>query len=201
MTDAIENAVRALTSGEIVVVPTDTVYGIAALPSLPDAIARIFSVKGRPSEKPIPVLGPDIEALAAVAVLDARARSLADAYWPGGLTLVVARAPEFECDLGGNTPDTVGVRIPNEPTVQEILRRTGPLAVTSANRSGRPPATTVEDARRDLHDDVAVYVGAGRLPGGTPSTVVSLVGEPAVLREGAIPAGEVLRRLGGRTGV
>jgi L-threonylcarbamoyladenylate synthase len=178
---------EALARGELAVIPTDTVYGLAARPDFPEATARIFEAKRRPRDLTLPVLVPDLEAAVEVATLDGRARSLARGFWPGGLTVVLPRsARSWGWDLGSEA-GTVAVRVPDHPVALDLLRRTGPLAVTSANRSGEPPAGGCEEAREALGDDVAVYLCAGRLPG-TASTVVALTEEPPrVLRIGAIP--------------
>lgn len=185
-------AVKALRDGRVVVLPTDTVYGLAAAVNHPEAIRSIFELKARPKDKALPVLAASLEDVRAVAVVSGRAEQAARAYWPGSLTLVLPRAPGFEIDLGGADGSTVAVRIPDCKAALEVLARTGPLAVTSANRSGRPPATTASEARSAVGDGVEVIVDGGPA-GGTPSTVVSLVGEPRVLRAGAIAGEEVLQ--------
>lgn len=187
----IEAAVEELERGGIVVVPTDTVYGLAALPSHPDGVRALFELKGRPSDKPIPVLVADVEAAGTVARLDAGAQRLATAFWPGPLTIVLPRATNFDADLGGREGGTVAVRVPASATTRSLLRLSGPLAVTSANRSAEPPANSVDEARRIFGPEVGVYVDGGP-GGGSPSTVVSLVGEARVLREGALDEAEVL---------
>lgn len=176
----VEDAAAAIQSGALVVVPTDTVYGIAARP---EAAAAIFDVKKRPREKALPVLGCDVLQLGAITELDDDARALAELYWPGSLTLVVRRATTFTADLGGADDDTVAVRVPAHDVALELLRTTGPLAVTSANVSGEPPATTYEEA-------CALAPGLLCLDGGpcdgVPSTVLNLVGAPRLLRGGSL---------------
>jgi tRNA threonylcarbamoyl adenosine modification protein (Sua5/YciO/YrdC/YwlC family) len=190
----LEEAAAALAGGGLAVIPTDTVYGLAAHLDHPDAIRDIFVAKGRPPEKPIPVLAPDAEHLADIAVFDDRARTLAARLWPGPLTLILPRAPGFETDLGGDERRTVGVRVPKEPRTLELLRMTGPLAVTSANRSGQPEATTIAEARDALGDSAMAYLDGGRCVG-VPSTIVFLAGERRLLREGTIPAALVTQML------
>ena len=190
----VEEAASALQSGRLAVIPTDTVYGLAADLGHPDAIAAIFTAKGRPPEKPIPVLGTSVDQLSAVAVFDEKARRLATRFWPGPLTLILPRAEGFTTDLGGDEMRTVGVRVPKEPRVLDLLRMTGPLAVTSANRSGEAEATTLAEARAALGDGVTAYVDGGRCMG-TPSTIVFLAGERRLLREGLIPSELVLQIL------
>lgn len=186
----VEEAAAGIRGGAIAVIPTDTVYGVAALP---EAAAGIFDLKRRPRDKALPVLGSGVVQLAGVAELDFAARDLAEDHWPGPLTLVVPRAPGFAADLGGTDPVTVAVRVPAHPVALELLRRTGPLAVTSANVSGEPPATTYEQACALAPDLICLDGGACD---GVPSTVLSLVGEPRVLRQGALDLGAWLSRRG-----
>lgn len=190
----LDDAVAALGSGRLVVLPTDTVYGLAAHLSFPHAIEAIFTLKGRPESKPLPVLASGVDQLATVAEFDDRARGLAERFWPGPLTLILPRAEGFDVDLGGGATNTVGVRVPKEPRTLELLRLTGPLAVTSANRSGGQEATTVEEARAELGEEVAAYVDGGRCVG-IPSTVVFLAGERRLLREGPIRSAQIYQML------
>ena len=190
----LEAAAASLEAGNLVVIPTDTVYGVAAHLAHPGAIQAIFTAKGRPPEKPIPILAADIGQLAAVADFDDRARALATRFWPGPLTLILPRAAGFDVDLGGDELRTVGVRVPKEPRALALLRMTGPLAVTSANRSGMREATTISEAKEALGDTVDVYLDGGRSVG-VPSTIVFLAGERRLLREGTIPAALVTQML------
>ncbi len=187
----VDAAIAALRLGRLVVIPTDTVYGVAGLPRAHGAVASIFYSKGRPRESPVPILGASIRDLEEVVRFDDRARRLAERFWPGPLTVVLPRAALFAHDIGGDST-TVGVRIPDHEVALELLGRSGPLAVSSANRSGFPPATTVEEARAALGDSIQVYVDGGTCAGDV-SSVVSLVEEIEVLREGAVPAGQILR--------
>lgn len=180
----IERAVAALDAGEPIVIPTDTVYGIAVRPQLAEAVKRIFEVKERPADRALPVLGADPGMLEAVAAFDETARLLSAAFWPGPLTLVLARADGFDHDLGGGDDGTVAVRVPDFGPTLELLARTGPLAVTSANRSGAPPAVTADEARAALGDAIEVFIDGGRV-GGAPSTVLGLAPGPVVFRDGA----------------
>jgi L-threonylcarbamoyladenylate synthase len=189
-----EEAVDALRAGRPVVIPTDTVYGVAGLFSAPGAVAAVFTAKGRPIDRALPVLGGDGASLHDVAVFDARAQALAARFWPGPLTLVLPRAAGFDVDLGGTTKDSVAVRVPGHDTTLELLRRTGPLAVSSANRSGEPAALTVEAAQAALGETVAVFVDGGRLTG-RPSTIVSLLAELRLLREGELALTDVQRAM------
>ena len=192
--NTLDDAIAALGNGGLVVLPTDTVYGLAAHLSFPRAIEAIFTLKGRPESKPLPVLASGVDQLADLAVIDDRARAIAERFWPGPLTLILPRAEGFDVDLGGGGVKTVGVRIPKEPRTLELLRLTGPLAVTSANRSGGREATTVEEARAELGEEVAVYIDGGRCVG-IPSTVVFLAGERRLLREGPIPSVQIYQML------
>ena len=186
----LEDALVALDAGRPVVIPTDTVYGLAVRFDRPGAVRSLFIVKGRPEEKALPVLAAGIEQLEAVAVFNDDGRRLAARFWPGPLTLVLPRCSGFTHDLGGDGSDTVAVRVPSNETTLELLRRSGPLAVTSANRSGEPPCATVGSARSVLGDAVAVYVDGGELRG-SPSTVASLVNGIEVSRLGKLSEAEL----------
>jgi len=192
VTTPLEDAAAAAARGELVVFPTDTVYGIGARPDDPSATARLFEAKRRPRELELPVLVAAAEQADVVGVLDEPARRLASAYWPGPLTLVVRRAPAaVGWELGGD-PDTVGVRVPRHPLARALLQRTGPLATTSANRSGEPTPTDLDGVERAFGDLVAVYLGQDAPLAGAPSTVLDLTSSPpAVLRAGAIAEREL----------
>lgn len=180
--DTVSAAVHA---GGIAVIPTDTVYGIGCLPRLEHAVGKVFELKGRPTEKALPVLGDGVGALETVAEFDDRAQRLARRFWPGPLTLVLPRAPGFSHDLGGVDEGTVAVRVPLHPLTLELLGVTGPMTVTSANLSGAEPATTVDEARRVFGDRVDAYLDGGECRG-QPSTVLALIGSPTILREGSL---------------
>jgi L-threonylcarbamoyladenylate synthase len=182
---AIEDALEALRAGRPIVMPTDTVYGIAARFDAPSAVAAVFAAKARPFDRPLPVLGDGVAALRNVATFDARAEALADRFWPGPLTVVLPRAAGFDVDLGGDATDSVAVRVPRHDIALELLRRAGPLAVSSANRSDEAPALSLDEARAALGGTVALYVDGGRLTG-RPSTIVSLVSELRSIRDGEI---------------
>lgn len=177
---AVDEAARVLAGGGLVVIPTDTVYGVAARIDRPEAVRRIFELKGRPREKALPVLVADLETARRLAVFTPQALELAATGWPGPLTLVLERGA-LAADLGGDGR-TVALRIPDHPAALELLARAGPLAATSANPSGRPPHRSVEEIAASLGEGVDLYLDGGRL-GSTPSRVISLVGEPRVLRE------------------
>ncbi|MDO5629767.1 MAG: L-threonylcarbamoyladenylate synthase [Mobilicoccus sp.] len=196
----IRAAVDAVRAGHLVVVPTDTVYGVGADAFDEAAVADLLDAKGRGREMPPPVLVPSprtIDGLASSVPL--YARDLIDEYWPGALTLVVRAQASLMWDLG-DTNGTVAVRMPDEPLTLAVLSETGPLAVTSANRTGEPPARTVADAASQLGSRVAVYLDAGPSGDGEASTIVDCTGDaPVILRAGAISEEDVMAVLrGGR---
>ncbi|MHB1007815.1 MAG: L-threonylcarbamoyladenylate synthase [Propionibacteriaceae bacterium] len=199
---AIESVRTAIRTGESVVFPTDTVYGIAADPFSPQAVQGLLDAKHRGRDMPPPVLIGDAEALEAYTRdIPAAARLLANRYWPGPLTLILTAQSSLRMDLG-ETQGSIGVRVPDHEVTRAILRATGPLAVSSANISGEPAATDASEARRQLRGSVAVYVDGGPTPGPTPSTIVDFASTLAgrVLRVGAIPMDELRRLLPGLEG-
>jgi L-threonylcarbamoyladenylate synthase len=196
----LERAVAAVHDGELIVLPTDTVYGLGARPDDPGATAAIFAVKGRTSDLALPVLVADADEARAVGVLDERAERLTAIYWPGPLTLVVERAAGARAWGLGDRAETVGLRVPSDPVALALLRRTGPLAVTSANRSGEREARTCDEAREIFGARVAVYLRGDEPLEGRPSTVLDLSsGGARILRRGALTEDE-LRRCMGSTG-
>lgn len=182
----IQAAVNALRRGALAVLPTDTVYGLAADAFRPESVAALLRLKGRGRDMPVPVLVGSSRTLDGVAAaVPEVGRRLVEAFWPGGLTLVCREQPSLHWDLG-ETHGTVAVRMPLHPVAIEVLRETGPLAVSSANLSGEPPARRATDAQAQLGGDVAVYLEAGATEDDTPSTIVDLTGDvPRVLRAGA----------------
>lgn len=180
-------ATVAIASGELVVLPTDTVYGIAADAFSPAAVQRLVTAKGRGRDMPPPVL------IAAAATLDALVadvppwlRAMTSELWPGPLTVVCAEQPSLTWDLG-DTRQTVAVRVPDDEVALELLTLTGPLAVSSANLSGEPAATTIDEALRMLGDSVSVYLDAGPSRGQQASTILDVTAPtPRILREGPI---------------
>lgn len=180
-------AEAALRRGELVVMPTDTVYGIAAEAFDPVAVELLLKAKGRGRDMPPPVLvGTVRAAMALVMDLADVGKDLIDEFWPGGLTIVCRSSPTLVWDLG-ETKGTVAVRMPLHPVALDLLKRTGPLAVSSANASGRPAATTVDEAMDQLGDAVAVYLDGGPCADDVPSTIVDLTGSvPRLLRQGVI---------------
>jgi tRNA threonylcarbamoyl adenosine modification protein (Sua5/YciO/YrdC/YwlC family) len=194
----VERAAAALARGEVVGLPTDTVYGIAALARLPEACTRLCALKERPEEVALPVLVADLDqALGLIDRSDGSGRglaALARAFWPGPLTVVVRRARAAPLGLGGD-PSTVGLRCPDNELVRRLARQLGPLAVTSANRHGDAPCVTAAEVRALFGRAVATVVDGGRCDS-MPSTVVSLTGpEPRCVREGALAFGRVVAAL------
>jgi L-threonylcarbamoyladenylate synthase len=188
-------AAAVLRKGELAVIPTDTVYGIAADAFSPPAVAALLAAKGRGRQMPPPVLVGTVRAAAAlVEDLSQPARDLIEEFWPGALTLVCRASRTLIWDLG-DTKGTVAVRMPLHPVALDLLKDVGPLATSSANRTGQPPATTAAEAQAQLGESVAVYLDGGPCPGPVPSTIVDLTGPvPRLLRRGVIPA-ERLRRV------
>lgn len=188
MKPTVADAAAAAQRGELIVFPTDTVYGLGARPDLPEATAAIFEAKRRPRSLELPVLVASIDEAQSVARVDDRATYLVEAFWPGALTLILPRAERSTgWELGGNA-NTVGVRMPANPVALDILERTGPLAVTSANISGREPPNDPEGLLALFGDAVSVYMLDERSPAGVASTVLDLThGRPVVVREGAVP--------------
>ncbi len=193
---AVEAAAEAALAGALIVFPTDTVYGIGTRPDRPEATARVFRAKARDRDTPLPVLVPSLEAAGQVAAFDERAERLAAAFWPGALTLVLPRTPASSgWDLGGDGA-TVGVRVPAHRLASALLKATGPLATSSANRSGEPPATTCAGVQRTFGDLVAAYLCADDPLEGAASTVVDLAhGAPALVRRGDLTPEEIERFL------
>lgn len=184
---SIETTVDAVRRGEVVVIPTDTVYGIGADAFDPSAVTAVLDAKGRGREMPPPVLIPDARTVDGLArAVPDWARRLMDELWPGPLTLVLWAQPSLHWDLG-ETAGTVALRIPDDEVALEVLRETGPLAVTSANRTGEPAATTITDAAVQLGPAVSVYLDGGPRSAQEPSTIIDATGElPVVLRLGAV---------------
>lgn len=191
---AVTAAVDALQRGGLAVLPTDTVYGVAADAFSSSATAALFEAKRRSRRFPLPVLIRSPKQLAGLCtVVPEPAELLMAAYWPGPLTIVVPSEPNLAWDLG-DAQGTVAVRMPFDDLMLDVVRNVGPLAVTSANLAGQPPATTAEGAEQQLGDAVEVYVDDGPRRGRRPSTVVDLTrATPAILREGAIDGDQALR--------
>ncbi|AEH11131.1 MULTISPECIES: L-threonylcarbamoyladenylate synthase [Protofrankia] len=183
----LEAATRAVRHGGLVVLPTDTLYGIGADAFDQVAVRALLTAKGRGPEMPVPVLIGSWRTLdGLVERVTEQVRDLVRAFWPGGLTLIVRHAPSLSWDLG-DARGTVAVRMPLHPVAIELLGRTGPMAVSSANISGRPPATTADDAFAQLGDSVEVYLDGGPCALGVASTIVDCTDDvPRVLRVGAV---------------
>jgi tRNA threonylcarbamoyl adenosine modification protein (Sua5/YciO/YrdC/YwlC family) len=208
----LEVGMQVVKQGDLVVVPTDTVYGVGCDPFNPSAVDKLFTAKGRGRSIPLPVLvfaWRQAEGL--VSDIDQRAKELIGEFWPGPLTIVLREAAGINWDLG-ESRGTVAVRMPKQAFTLDLIERTGPLAVTSANRSGQPTPSTVPEIMEQLDEGVGVYFDLGELPDAEtvarrqsegistldlPSTIVDLTGlRPRLLRAGAIPEAEVERVLG-----
>ncbi len=183
----IANAALAVQRGQLVVLPTDTVYGVGADAFDPAAVRRLLAAKGRGREMPPPVLVSAASTLDALAVgVPSYARALVEELWPGPLTLVCRQQPSLQWDLG-DTRGTVAVRMPDHEVALELLSRTGPLAVSSANRSGMPAAQDADAAEAMLGSSVRVILDGGPTPGAQPSTILDVTGSHGrVLRDGAM---------------
>ncbi|MEV5326123.1 L-threonylcarbamoyladenylate synthase [Nonomuraea sp. NPDC052634] len=181
-------AAAAVRRGDLLVLPTDTVYGIGADAFTPEAVAKLLEAKGRGRDMPPPVLVGTVRAATAlVDDLGPYGQDLIDAFWPGPLTLICKANRALSWDLG-DTKGTVAVRMPLHPVALDLLKETGPMAVSSANRSGSPAATTVAEAEEQLGDAVEVYLDGGKSTDNTPSTILDLTtAVPRLLRRGAIP--------------
>lgn len=194
---AIAEAVSVVKSGRLVVLPTDTVYGLGADAFDSQAVASLLTAKGRGRDMPVGVLVGSwhtIEGL--VYSVPSQARELIRAFWPGALSLVVKQAPSLQWDLG-DARGTVMLRMPLHPVAIELLRETGPMAVSSANISGQPPATTAADAQRQFGDLVDVYLDSGPSEQQAASTIVDLTAaSPRLLREGPVTADAIAGVLG-----
>ncbi|HUQ44798.1 MAG TPA: L-threonylcarbamoyladenylate synthase [Candidatus Limnocylindria bacterium] len=192
-------AIEALRAGAVVAIPTDTVYGIAVALDTPGGIEALFAAKSRPPDKAIALLLADGEQANEIGVFDARAQALAAAFWPGGITLVVARRTDHPLpaaltggELAPGAIPTVGLRVPDHPAPRALAAALGPLPTTSANRSGEPEARDAGEIEAILGDSVTLILDGGPAPGSPASTVVDLTGpEARILRAGAVPPAEV----------
>jgi len=199
----------AIGRGELVVIPTDTVYGVAADAFSPAAVQRLLDAKGRDRTAPPPVLVPGIPTLDALAeFVPDEVRALVARFWPGGLTVVLRARPTLDWDLG-ETRGTVAVRMPSDRIALELLSETGPLAVSSANRTGEPAALTAAEAQAALGDSVAVYLESGAVGTAYPdaesragSTIVDATalehpeGKLRILRHGVVPEAAIVEVVG-----
>jgi tRNA threonylcarbamoyl adenosine modification protein (Sua5/YciO/YrdC/YwlC family) len=191
------SAISAAKGGRLVVLHTDTVYGIGADAFDSAAVTALLAAKGRGRDMPVGVLVGSWHTIdGLVYAVPPAARELIQAFWPGALSLVVRHAPSLQWDLG-NSAGTVMLRMPLHPVAIELLREVGPMAVSSANISGSPAAVTAQDARTQLGERVEVYLDAGPSPQGAASTIVDLTGDsPRVLREGPVGVDEIAKVLG-----
>lgn len=187
----LEAVAQAITADQPIVFPTDTVYGIGGNPASRVAVDAVLAAKGRGRQMPPPVLlaNPQQVEIVAKNVPDVAYR-LMEAFWPGPLTLILSTGQGVKYDLG-NLPDTIAVRMPDHPVALQILERTGPLAVTSANLTGQPPATDCAQAVEYFGNQVALYFDGGATAGNVPSTIVSCVDEVKILRLGKLTETEI----------
>jgi tRNA threonylcarbamoyl adenosine modification protein (Sua5/YciO/YrdC/YwlC family) len=185
-------AAQAVRAGQVVVLPTDTVYGIGCDAFDASAVSAVLAAKGRGREMPPPVLVPGARTVDGLArEVPDYARALIERFWPGALTLVLRAQSSLQWDLG-DTNGTVAVRMPDHPVALALLTEIGPMAVTSANRTGMPPAASVADAQQQLGESVSVYLDGGPSHGGPASTILDCTAaEPVVLREGAVTEADI----------
>lgn len=194
--EGLAHAQKAIAAKQVIVMPTDTVYGIAADAFSPQAVATLLAAKGRGRNMPPPVLMPRIGTMEGLATeIPDDARKLAEKYWPGPLTLIFHAQPSLTWDLG-DTVGTVALRVPDDQLALDLLTLTGPLAVSSANRTGQPAAQTASEAHVQLAESVEVYLEGGFRPlegtDPTPSTIVDATGlRLRVVREGAISLADI----------
>lgn len=190
-------AKKAIAAGNLVVVPTDTVYGVGADAFNAAAVQKLLDAKGRGRQSPPPVLIPNMDSLYALAdSVSEIALKLANEFWPGPLTMIVRAQPSLHWDLG-ETKGTVALRVPNNKWTKALLEETGPLAVSSANLTGKPAALNATEAFDYLGESVATYLDGGQAEIGEASTIVDLTGEKVrIVREGAVPRTELAKLLG-----
>jgi tRNA threonylcarbamoyl adenosine modification protein (Sua5/YciO/YrdC/YwlC family) len=183
----LREAASAVRRGDLVVMPTDTLYGIGADAFTPAAVGDLLQAKGRGRDMPVPVvIGSPTTLHGLVTAFPETGWELVDAFWPGGLTIVAFHQPSLAWDLG-DARGTVALRMPLHPVAIELLKETGPMALSSANRTGHAPATTAADAERQLGESVSVYLDGGECPRALPSSIVDVTGaRPRLLREGAL---------------
>ena len=191
-------AIDALAAGGLVALPTDTVYGLCAVAADDAAVRRLYDVKSRPADQPLPLFAASIEQAELVVEMNDAARALAAAFWPGALTIVLRRRPSYRT-LAAGSSDTIGVRVPDDAAIREIAAQLGPLTGTSANRSGGPEARTAREVEAQLDGAVDVIVDAPVHGNGRTSTVVdcSETGLVRVVREGAIGRAAIMDALAG----
>lgn len=195
--NALQSATETLQSGGVCVLPTDTVYGIAASFDDADAIQKLFKLKKRDSHKSIAVLLADASQATLVAErISPAAERLMARFWPGGLTVLVQKRSDLPARLSAN--EKIGLRIPDHTFTRALIRRTGPLATTSANFSGMPPALEISDLPVELLSRIPLIIDGGRVKQGVSSTVVDCTVEPVlILREGGLKTADILSALAG----
>ena len=191
-TETIQVALNILKSGGLIAFPTDTVYGVGSLAFNGKAVESIYAAKDRPVEKAIPILIGDTDDLTKVASsVPDMAKKFSARFWPGPLTLIVPKLPTLPEAISAT--DTVAVRVPNHQVARTLLRAAGPMAVTSANISGKPSPSTADEVSAQLGSRIALIIDGGRTPSGVPSTLVDCTStKPVVLREGPISLQELL---------
>jgi len=195
---AIELAADALDAGALVGVPTDTVYALVADVSYAGSADRLFALKQRSRSQELPVIVADVDQALSVAIgVPEAAEHLMDKFWPGPLTIVLPRHPDFVADLGSDDGETVGVRCPDHIVPRLLCEEVGPLAITTANRRGATvPATTAQEVQATFGDSVGVVLDGGTCDG-PMATVIDCTGiEPKLLREGAVPWADILKLVG-----
>src|ERR1035437_6717946 len=197
LAEGVAAAAEAVRRGEVVVLPTDTVYGMGVDAFASEAVAAVLTAKGRGRDMPVPVLVPNQQTVDGLAAdVPAYARDLIGAFWPGPLTLVLHAQSSLMWDLG-ETNGTVALRMPRNDAALRLLSEVGPMAVTSANISGQPPATTILEAATQLGSAVSVYLDAGPSAGGLASTILDCTHEtPVILRAGSVSPGAIQDVLG-----
>jgi tRNA threonylcarbamoyl adenosine modification protein (Sua5/YciO/YrdC/YwlC family) len=192
----IRAAIDAIGSGDLVVLPTDTVYGIGADAFKPWSVTNLLNARGGQQVAPPVLVGSRHTLDGLVTRMPPAARDLVEAFWPGALTIIVEQSPTLQWELG-DTGGTVAVRMPLHPVALEVLRATGPMAVTTANATGNPAPATATEAREQLSYKVSVYLEAGQCPSPVPSTIVDVTGDrPKLIRAGAITAEQVREVVG-----
>lgn len=196
----LSSATDAVEAGRLVVIPTDTVYGVGCNAFNPEAVNRLLQAKRRGPDMPVPVLVGSWDTVRGLSRDYTRQMNvLIEAFWPGGLSIVVPQAPSLTWNLG-DTNGSVMLRMPLQKLAIELLQKTGPMAVSSANISGQPPALNAKEAEEQLGNSVSVYLEGGQAEIGTPSTIIDLTqATPTILREGAIPSEKIFEVLKAQT--
>ena len=193
--EALQQSVKILNNGGLIVFPTDTVYGLASKFDQNEAIQRIYQVKGRDQTKALPVLISNLDQIELISKgLSENALKLARFFWPGALTVILEKREDLQVPL--SIDDSIGVRIPDDPFVRKLAEQVGPLVTTSANLSGLPSTTNIDEVLKQIGDWVDLIIDGGECAGGIPSTVVDCRGEEIkILREGTILKEEIIKRL------